>query len=124
MKSNFVFINMATKDVAAAREFYSTLGFEINTAYSTENNVFIVIAQNVQLILGEEAFFKQIGESRDFVDATKMTEASIAMSAGSIESNTSRSRINPPSVSTPECLKKLIFFFSIYLPVLHQTTIV
>jgi len=85
MKSNFVFINMATKDVAAAREFYSTLGFEINTAYSTENNVFIVIAQNVQLILGEEAFFKQIGESRDFVDATKMTEASIAMSAGSRE---------------------------------------
>jgi predicted lactoylglutathione lyase len=85
MIGRFVFINMATKNVAAAREFYSKLGFEINKMYSTEQNVFIVIAENVQLILGEEGFFKQIGEQREFADATKVTEASVAVSVNSRE---------------------------------------
>lgn len=76
---------MATKNVAAAREFYSAVGFEINEMYSTENNVFINIAQNVQLILGTEAFFKQIGEKREFADTSKVTEASVAISVNSRE---------------------------------------
>ena len=85
MIGKFVFINVATKNVAAAREFYTKLGFEINEMYSTEQNVFINIAQNVQLIIGAEAFFKQLGEKREFADATKVTEASIAISANSRE---------------------------------------
>lgn len=85
MTGKFVFINMATKNVTAAREFYSTVGFKINEMYSTENNVFINVAQNVQLILGTEAFFKQIGEKREFADASKVTEASVAISASSRE---------------------------------------
>ncbi len=85
MIGNFVFINMATKNVAAAREFYSAIGFEINEMFSTEQNVFVIIAQNVQLILGAEDFFKQLGEKRAFVDATKMTEASVAIAANSRE---------------------------------------
>lgn len=85
MISKFVFINMATKNVAAAREFYTELGFDINTMYSTEQNVFIIIAQNVQLILGSESFFKQLGEQREFADASKITEASVAISVSSRE---------------------------------------
>lgn len=85
MISKFVFINVATKNVAAAREFYSKIGFEINTMYSTERNVFVIIAQNVQLILGDPAFFKELGEFREFADTSKVTEASVAMSVGSRE---------------------------------------
>lgn len=85
MTGKFIFINMATKNVAAAREFYTKLGFEINEMFSNENNIFIMIAQNVQLILGTEAFFKQIGETREFTDASKVTEASVAISVGSRE---------------------------------------
>jgi predicted lactoylglutathione lyase len=85
MTSKFVFINMATKDVASAREFYNKLGFDINKMYSTEQNVFIIIAENVQLILGSKSFFKQLGEPREFADATKITEASVALSVGSRE---------------------------------------
>ena len=83
MIGKFVFINVATKNVAAARDFYTKIGFEINEMYSTEQNVFINIAENVQLIVGAEDFFKQIGETREFADATKVTEASIAISVSS-----------------------------------------
>ncbi len=76
---------MATRNVAAAREFYSKLGFEINTIYSTDNNVFVILADNVQLILGKAEFFKQLGEQRDFADTTTVTEASVAISVHSRE---------------------------------------
>ena len=85
MTGTFVFINMATDNVAAAREFYSKLGFEINETVSSDQNVFIIIAQNVQLILGHKEFFKQLGEQREFADTSKVTEASVAISAHSRE---------------------------------------
>ena len=80
MTGSFVFINLVTKNVAAAREFYTKLGFDINKDYSTDENVFVVIADKVQLILAHESFLRQHGESREFADATKATEGSIAIS--------------------------------------------
>lgn len=74
---------MPTKNVAAAREFYTKLGFEINKTFSTEQNVFVMIAENVQLILAEGAFLRQLGEYREFADTSKVTEASLAISVGS-----------------------------------------
>jgi len=59
MTGTFVFINMATENVVAAREFYSKVGFEINEMFSNEQNVFIILSENVQLILGRKEFFKQ-----------------------------------------------------------------
>ena len=85
MLGTFVFINMATDDIAAARDFYSKLGFKINETFSSEQNVFIIIAENVQLILARKEFFKQLGEQREFIDTTTLTEASIAISARSRE---------------------------------------
>lgn len=77
--AKFVFINLPTKNVTAAREFYSKLGFEINEAYSSEQNVFVVINESVQLIIAAEDFLKQQGETREFADTTKITEASVAI---------------------------------------------
>jgi predicted lactoylglutathione lyase len=85
MTGTFVFINMATNDVAAAREFYVTVGFKINEMFSNDQNVFIIIGENVQLILGRKEFFKQMGEQREFIDTAVATEASIAISAHSRE---------------------------------------
>jgi predicted lactoylglutathione lyase len=85
MTGTFVFINMATDDVTAAREFYTKLGFEINEMFSSDQNVFIIIAENVQLILGRKEFFKQLGEQREFTDTANSTEASVAISAHSRE---------------------------------------
>src|SRR4051812_46438758 len=85
MTGTFVFINMATGDVAAARDFYSKVGFQINEMFSTADNVFIILSDNVQLILGKADFFKQLGVQRPFVDATQQTEASVAVSAHSRE---------------------------------------
>lgn len=85
MIGSFVFVNLPTKDVAAAREFYTKLGFEINKEYSSEENVFVIIANNVQLILADEAFLRRLGEKREFADASKVTEGSVAISVGSRE---------------------------------------
>lgn len=83
MKGTFVYINMPTKNVAAAREFYTTLGFDINKEYSSDENVFVVLTDNTHLILADEAFLRQLGEHREFADTTKTTEASLAVSVGS-----------------------------------------
>lgn len=85
MIGQFVFINMATKDVAAARKFYNKLGFDINEMLSTDQNVFVVIAENVQLILGTPGFFKQLGEQREYANTTMLTEVSVAIAAHSRE---------------------------------------
>lgn len=83
MKSKFVFINLPTKNVAAAREFYTNLGFDINTTFSSDENVFVMVTDTTQLILADEAFLKRLGERRDFADTAKVTEVSVALSMGS-----------------------------------------
>lgn len=85
MKSSFVFINMTSKNVAAAREFYEKLGFAINTTFSTADNVFVTVADNVQLILANETLLRQTGEKRELADTAKVTEASVALSMESRE---------------------------------------
>lgn len=85
MTGKMVFINLPTKNVAASREFYTKLGFDINKQFSSDENVFVVINDTVQLILADEAFLKRLGEHREFADATKVTEASVAISVGSRE---------------------------------------
>lgn len=85
MKAKFVFINLSTKDVGAAREFYTQLGFDINTDFSSEENVFVILSENVQLILCQEDFLRRLGEKREFADATKVTEGSVAISVASRE---------------------------------------
>jgi predicted lactoylglutathione lyase len=85
MTGRFVFINLTTKNVAAAREFYTQLGFDINKVFSSEENVFVILSENVQLILAGEAFLKRLGEKREFADATKVTEGSVAIAMNSRE---------------------------------------
>lgn len=80
MKGTFIYINMTSRNVAAAREFYTKLGFDINTKFSTDENVFITIADNVQLILASEALLRQTGEQRELADTSKVTEASVVIS--------------------------------------------
>lgn len=85
MTTKFVFINLSTKNVKAAREFYTQTGFAINEVYSSEENVFVILSENVQLILCHEDFLRRLGEKREFADATKVTEGSVAISMGSRE---------------------------------------
>ncbi len=79
-----VFINMATKDVAAARDFYSKLGFKVNEEYSNDQNVFVVVNDNVQLILADTVFFQQ-NQQREIADTTKVAEVGIAIEVSSRE---------------------------------------
>ena len=85
MTTNFVFINLSSKNVAAAREFYTKIGFDINKDFSGEENVFVILNANTQLIICHEDFLKRLGENREFADATKVTEGSVAISMASRE---------------------------------------
>lgn len=79
-----VYINLPTKDVAAARTFYADLGFKIDEEYSTEQNVFIWLSQNVQLIIADTAFLRE-SEQRAFADTSKFTEVSVTIELDSRE---------------------------------------
>ncbi|HEU5121345.1 MAG TPA: VOC family protein [Candidatus Saccharimonadales bacterium] len=82
--SKSVFINLPTQNVAAAREFYAKLGLTINEEYSNEQNAFVIVDENIQLILASHDFFKQ-NDPRDIADTSKTTEVSIAIQVESRE---------------------------------------
>ena len=50
--SKSIYINVPTKDTAAARAFYTKLGFGINEQFSNEQNAFVVIDERITLMLG------------------------------------------------------------------------
>jgi|GEM_PF-1726870 len=85
MRVKFTFINLSSKNVAAARDFYTKIGFAINPDFSSEENVFVILNENTQLILCHEDFLRRLGEKREFADATKVTEGSVAISLASRE---------------------------------------
>ncbi|GAA2824407.1 VOC family protein [Crossiella cryophila] len=52
-----IFINLPVKDVAAARDFYTKLGFTANEQFSDETAVSMMVEQNITVILlGEDKF--------------------------------------------------------------------
>ena len=56
--SKAIFVNLPVKDVVSARDFYVKMGFSVNEEYSNNDAAFIVVDQNIHLILLAHAFFK------------------------------------------------------------------
>ncbi|MGO1048926.1 VOC family protein [Crossiella sp. CA198] len=78
-----IFVNLPVKDVAAARDFYTKLGFTANEQFSDENTASMVVEQNITVMLLGEAKFKEFinGEISD----PDTTEVLNALSADSRE---------------------------------------
>lgn len=79
-----VFLNLATKDIEAAKKFYSELGYTINAQFSDENTASFPISETIVIMLLSEAKFNEFA-SKPIADSAVANEALICLSAESRE---------------------------------------
>jgi len=80
--STKIFLNLPVKDVAAAQEFYTALGYEINAQFTGPDSACVVISEHISAMLLSEPHFKEF-TTKEIADATTATEVIIALSADS-----------------------------------------
>lgn len=77
-----VFINLSTKDLNKTRVFMEALGWKINSQFSDDTAISVVISENIYAMLLTEAKMKQF-TTKSLVDASQATEAINALSVDS-----------------------------------------
>ncbi|MDB5209069.1 MAG: extradiol dioxygenase [Flavisolibacter sp.] len=81
-----IWINLPVKDVNKSKEFFSSLGFRLNTRMGTsaDSASFFVGEKNVVLMLFSEAMFKGF-TANELADTSKGTEVLFSIDAESTE---------------------------------------
>ena len=76
-----IFVNLPVKDVAAAKAFYTAVGFKVNPIFTTEDCASIVVEDNIVLMLLTDERFRDfiVGDIAD----RDATEALVCLSADS-----------------------------------------
>lgn len=74
-----IFVNLAVRDLARTKAFFSSLGFTFNPKFSDENAACMVISDDAFVMLLTEPFFKTF-TTREVCDTSRQTEALIAVS--------------------------------------------
>jgi predicted lactoylglutathione lyase len=77
-----IFVNLPVKDLPKSKEFFGKLGFSFNPQFTDDKAACLVIGDNIFAMLLTEPFFKTFTK-KDIVDASKGTEAIIALDAQS-----------------------------------------
>ncbi len=74
-----IFVNLPVKDLNKSVDFFTKLGFTFNQQFTDENATCMIIGENIYALLLVEKFFKTFTK-KEIADATKTTEAIIALS--------------------------------------------
>jgi len=77
-----IFVNLPVKDLDRTMAFYSALGFTFNEQFTDEKAACMIIGENIFAMLLREEFFKTFTK-KEIADATKVTEAILAISSES-----------------------------------------
>jgi predicted lactoylglutathione lyase len=77
-----IFVNLPVKDLPRSKEFFVKLGFSFNPQFTNDDGACLVIGDNIFAMLLTEPFFKTFTK-KDIADASKSTEAIIALDAQS-----------------------------------------
>jgi len=77
-----IFVNLPVKDLPKSKEFFGKLGFSFNPQFTDDKAACVVISDNIFAMLLTEPFFKTFTK-KDIADASKSTEAIIALDAKS-----------------------------------------
>ena len=77
-----IFVNLPVKDLPKSKEFFGKLGFSFNPQFTDDKAACLVIGENIFAMLLTEPFFKTFTK-KDIADASKSTEAIIALDAQS-----------------------------------------
>jgi predicted lactoylglutathione lyase len=80
--STKIFVNLPVKDLGKSIDFFTKLGFSFNPQFTDENAGCLVIGEDIYAMLLVEPFFKSFTK-KDIVDATKSTEAILALGVDS-----------------------------------------
>ena len=82
----WIFVNLPVADLAAAKAFYSGLGFGFNEQFSDERTASVVVADNiVVMLLTRDRFADFVPDADRIGDPSRSTTVLNALSAGSRE---------------------------------------
>ncbi|MDG0792237.1 glyoxalase/bleomycin resistance/extradiol dioxygenase family protein [Cohnella ginsengisoli] len=85
LTSTFTSLNLPVKNVAQSKAFFTGIGFALNPQYpDNENSAAIMIGDNLQVMLINQAFFTTLTE-REIVDTSKYAQLTIALAFESRE---------------------------------------
>ncbi|MBB6693705.1 VOC family protein [Cohnella xylanilytica] len=85
LTSAFTSFNLPVKNVDQSKAFFTGLGFELNPQFpENENSAAIVIGDNLQVMLINQAFFNTLTE-KESVDTSKYAQMTIALAFESRE---------------------------------------
>ncbi|MGE5290652.1 MAG: VOC family protein [Micromonosporaceae bacterium] len=79
--STKIFVNLPVKNLARSTEFFRKLGFSFDQRFSDENAGCLVISDDIYAMLLTEQFFRNF-TTKELADATKTTEAIVALEVG------------------------------------------
>jgi predicted lactoylglutathione lyase len=82
--STKIFVNLPVKDLEKSKAFFFAIGYTFNPQFTDANAACLVISEDIYAMLVLPEFFKRF-TTKEIVDATKSTEAIIALSADSRE---------------------------------------
>jgi predicted lactoylglutathione lyase len=83
-KSTNIFVNLAVKDLARSREFFTKLGYSFNSQFSDERAICLVIGDNIFAMLLTEPFYKTFTD-KQLADTSTTSEVMVALTADSRE---------------------------------------
>lgn len=76
--STKIFVNLPVKDLNASIDFFTKVGFSFDANFTDENATCMIIGEDIFVMLLVESFFKTFTK-KDVADATKTTEAIVAL---------------------------------------------
>ena len=79
-----IFINLATKNLSEAKNFFRELGFQFNAQFSNEDGCCVVVADNISIMLLTESHFKNFTE-KSICDSQVSAESLLCISCESRE---------------------------------------
>lgn len=81
---HMIFVNLPVKDLSAAREFFTKLGFSFNAEFSDSECACMVVDRNIYVMLLDRDRFADFVNG-EITDATKSTEVLLCLTADSRE---------------------------------------
>ena len=77
-----IFINLATKNLSDAKNFFAELGFQFNDKFSNDDGCCVIIADNISLMLLTESHFKNFTD-KSICDSHTSAETLLCISCES-----------------------------------------
>ena len=77
-----IFINLATKNLSEAKDFFAKLGFQFNANFSNDDGCCVIIADNISVMLLSESHFKNFTD-KTICDSKHSAESLLCISCES-----------------------------------------